>query len=141
MSLDAASQRLLDELAAALQPDSLPPTLPLRDSANPGHYGLFLDFTLDDDLMEIIEDEVGVINEQFKRIFGWKSRTTGDQIVPITERGTPLSAVVDVLHKYLLLHPGNAVLLKWAADIKAGAMKAANSYQVSKYDHSDASYY
>lgn len=51
-------------------------------------------FQIDRGLLERIEhteDEVGAINETFKRIFGWKTRTTGDGILEIKERGDSAS--------------------------------------------------
>ena|ERR1700722_3580362 len=105
------------ELLLTHLPDTLPDPAPELSSYP------FISFELDQDLYEKIEDEVGTLNEQFKRAFGWKSRTTGDGILPITERGESICAVVDVLSKYLEKHPGNAILEKWTDDIIEGAKK------------------
>jgi hypothetical protein len=83
----------------------------------------FVGFELDPELLDRTGDEVGALNEQLKGAFGWKSRTTGDGIIPILERGEHICAVVDVLEKYMDRNPANAVLEKWVADITEGAKK------------------
>jgi hypothetical protein len=72
---------------------------------------------------------IGAVNEGFKRIFGWKTRTTGDGILEITERGPNIGAVADVLEKYIKENPASdggpdAVLMKWVEDITNGCIKA-----------------
>ncbi|TRM58371.1 ribonuclease H-like domain-containing protein [Schizophyllum amplum] len=106
----------------ALLIDHLPPSLPCYDGAD-SHYATFLDFSLDPDLLDKTGDEVGAINEQLKRVFGWKSRTSGDGIIPILERGKALRGVTDVLRHWYGKHPGNQVLAKWAHDICEGVKK------------------
>lgn len=54
----------------------LPSQLPLPTSLNASKYACFSNFSLDKD--EVTDyGEVGALNEQFKRVFGWKTRTTG----------------------------------------------------------------
>ncbi|KAI0309433.1 hypothetical protein OF83DRAFT_1179629 [Amylostereum chailletii] len=118
---------LLEELRTLL--DNLPSQLPLQDGIQ-SKYGRFLNFDLDPDLMEKIEDEVGVVSEQFKAVFGWQTRTAGDGVIKLVERGRALSTVVDVLSLYLDRNPGNAVLTKWAEDIAEGARKAYQDHAV-----------
>ncbi|KAK0479736.1 hypothetical protein IW261DRAFT_1478913 [Armillaria novae-zelandiae] len=47
----------------------------------------FATFCIDQAILECTEDEVGAINESFKAIFSWRTRTTGDGILDIEERG------------------------------------------------------
>ncbi|KAJ3919319.1 ribonuclease H-like domain-containing protein [Lentinula edodes] len=69
-----------------------------------------------------------------KVIFGWKTRTTGDGIITISERGkNGIGAVADLLENYLKKHRDsagqpNAVLVKWVEDISKGCEKAIKSY-------------
>ncbi|KAF8825619.1 hypothetical protein HHX47_DHR6000167 [Lentinula edodes] len=82
------------------------------------------------DLLEHTGDYVGAINETFKQIFGWKTRTTGDGILNITERGEKdIGAVADLLEGFLKQYPDsegrpNVVLEKWAEDIANGCINA-----------------
>jgi len=52
------------------------------------------------------------------------SRSTGDGIITITERGDPICAVVEVLKDSIGKEPGNAILEKWVDDLIAAAKMA-----------------
>ncbi|ESK96177.1 hypothetical protein Moror_7251 [Moniliophthora roreri MCA 2997] len=72
---------------------------------------------------------VGAVNEGFKRIFRWQTRTTGDGILQITKRGSDIGAVADVLEKLIKENPNSdgspdGVLMKWVEDITNGCIKA-----------------
>ena len=71
----------LDHLLA-----NLPAQLPSGDGSA-SRYGSFLSFTLDPDTLEKTGDEVATLGEQLEGIFGWRTRTSGDGIIPIVERG------------------------------------------------------
>ncbi|KAK0466701.1 hypothetical protein IW261DRAFT_1445280 [Armillaria novae-zelandiae] len=65
------------------------------------HYP-FATFCIDQAILECTEDEVGAINESFKAIFGWRTRTTGDGILDIEEHGKHgIGTVADLLEGYL----------------------------------------
>jgi hypothetical protein len=113
----------LARLHSLLDPGNLPVNLPLCNESTESVYGNFLHFAIDPDLLEKTGDEVGAFNEQLKAIFGWKTRTTGDGIIPIKERGRALSAAVDVLSRFHKKHPNNAVIQKWGFDIGQGVEK------------------
>ncbi|ETW80084.1 hypothetical protein HETIRDRAFT_428368 [Heterobasidion irregulare TC 32-1] len=53
----------LHHLLLGIPPES---NLPFVENSQDSHYACFLNFSLDPDLMEKIEDEVGVFSEQFK---------------------------------------------------------------------------
>jgi len=76
---------------------NLPPALPAGTSLA-SKYLIFLSFTLDDELQECTGSEIGALNEQFKQIFGWKTRTTGSGILLVEERGPPICAVELLQH-------------------------------------------
>ncbi|EPS96166.1 hypothetical protein FOMPIDRAFT_61824 [Fomitopsis schrenkii] len=111
---------VLTRLRILLAPTNLPTALPLRTHAD-GKYGSFINFQLDQDLFERTESEPGTVNEQFKGIFGWKTRTTGSGIIPLIERSDGLLAFVDVLSRYHAKYPSDEVLMKWGYDILAAA--------------------
>ena len=90
----------LAHLRLLLDPGNLPVSLPLHNKALGSIYGTFLHFTIDPDILEKTGDEVGAFSEQFKAIFRWKTRSMGDGIIPIKERGRALSAAVDVLSQF-----------------------------------------
>uniref|UniRef100_A0A0W0F4E1 Uncharacterized protein n=1 Tax=Moniliophthora roreri TaxID=221103 RepID=A0A0W0F4E1_MONRR len=48
---------------------------------------------------------VGAMNEGFKRIFGWQTKTTRDGILQITEHESDIGAVADVLKKLIKENP------------------------------------
>lgn len=84
----------------------------------------FIGFEPDLEFLERTESELGAVNESLKAAFGWKSRSSGDKIIPIFERGKHICAVADVLEHYLAAYPGDAVLMKWVADLSDAARKA-----------------
>uniref|UniRef100_A0A0W0FS12 Uncharacterized protein n=1 Tax=Moniliophthora roreri TaxID=221103 RepID=A0A0W0FS12_MONRR len=72
---------------------------------------------------------VGAMNEGFKRIFRWQTRTTGDGILQITKPWSDIGAVADVLEKLIKENPNSdgspdGVLMKWVEDITNGCIKA-----------------
>jgi hypothetical protein len=92
---------ILSKLQVLLR--DLPARLPCGDGLS-SKYGDFLNFSLDDDILDKTGDEVATLGEQLERVFGWKSRTTGDTIIPIEERGfwyTPKPASRYHLHSWL----------------------------------------
>lgn len=111
----------LDELQFILE--NLPHTLPCPQFS---HTYPFDGFQLND---EDVEDygPCGSINRALELTFGFEARTTGDGILPITERGPGVCALVDVLRLYQA-HSGapdsDGILLKWIRDICNGAAKA-----------------
>ncbi|KAI0643457.1 ribonuclease H-like domain-containing protein [Trametes meyenii] len=117
----------LSRLRLLLDPQNLPTQLPLRDGYE-SKYAVFLNFELDPEILEKTEGEVATVSEQFKGVFGWQARTTGDGIIPIEERGSALSAVVDVLRRYHEKHPQDAVLQKWAYDLGTAAEHVYSMY-------------
>ncbi|KAF8124090.1 hypothetical protein EV363DRAFT_1454853 [Boletus edulis] len=116
--------KYLDTLLQNL-PDALSVGIPTASK-----YDIFLSFTLDDALQERTGCEIGAFNEQFKGIFGWKARTTGDGILPIEERGEPICAVVSILRGFHEKHPNDVIVKKWAVDIALGAEKLYKQYGI-----------
>ena len=112
VELEGNFSAYLARLHSLLDPGNLPVALPLHDEATKSIYGTFLHFTLDPDTLEKTGDEVGAFSEQMKAIFGWKTHSTGDGIIPIEERGRALSAAIDVLSQFHEKHPNNAVVQK-----------------------------
>ena len=102
---------------------NLPDAMPVGDK-----YSTFLSFSLDPELVENTGHEIGALSEQFKRIFGWRARTTGDGVLPIEERGLPNCSVVNVFHHFHHQYPEDVVLKKWAVDIAIGAEKVYRQY-------------
>ena len=129
----------LARLHFLLDPGNLPDNLPLHDKAAESIYGAFLHFTIDPNILEKTGNEVGAFSEQFKAIFGWKTRSTGDGIIPIKERGRPLSAAVDVLSRFHKKHPNDAVIQKWGFDIGKGVEKVyqIHGHKVRHFSDSD----
>jgi hypothetical protein len=74
----------------------LPSQLPCGDDYD-SKYSAFFSFSLDEDILEKTGDEVATLGEQLERTFGWRSRTTGDKIVPIVERGKAICALHSIL--------------------------------------------
>jgi hypothetical protein len=85
---------------------------------------------LDQDILEKTGDEVATLGEQLEHIFGWKTRTTGDGVIPILERGKAICALHPILKQYFEKYPDNNVLKKWIIDIALGAEKAFATHQV-----------
>lgn len=88
----------------------LPRELPLGNPET-STYSCFLSSQLDGDLLKQIGSEVGALNEQFKQVFGWKARTTGDQILSIEEQGEPILAAVDVLEEFHIGFPEDDIIV------------------------------
>ncbi|TFY63854.1 hypothetical protein EVJ58_g2991 [Rhodofomes roseus] len=119
----------LSRLRVLLDPLNLPPQLPLCCGVD-SKYSAFLNFSLDQDLLEMTESEIGTVNEQFKGIFGWQTRSTSNSIIWLEERGEPLLLVVDVLAHYHGKHPTDAVLMKWGYNIGTAAEHAYKQHGV-----------
>ncbi|KAF8426149.1 hypothetical protein L210DRAFT_935198 [Boletus edulis BED1] len=117
----------------------LPPALPVRDSTV-SKYSSFVSFEVEEELLGRTDAEIGALNEQLKAVFGWKSRTTGDQILSIEERGAPVLAIVDILERFHLKYPKDNVLKKWGIDIAAGAHKIYNQYGMTACEESTTRY-
>ncbi|KAJ3725292.1 ribonuclease H-like domain-containing protein [Lentinula raphanica] len=119
--------------------DSLPKALPSPQRGElPKHP--FGTFRPDAAFLERTEDEVGAINESFKAIFGWRTRTTGDGIIDIKEQGkNSIGAVADLLEGYLKKYKDssgapNAILVKWVEDISKGCEKVIKQHGESVPD-------
>jgi hypothetical protein len=108
---------------------NLPSQLPRQDGFN-SKYGSFLNFGLDQEILEKTGDEIATLGEQLERIFGWQAHTMGDGIIPIIERGNAICALVPILDKYSKKYPDNNVLKKWGIDIALGAEKVFELHQV-----------
>jgi hypothetical protein len=78
---------VLDRLKHLLA--NLPSQLPSGDGCN-SLYGTFLSFNLDSEILDKTGDEVATLGEQLEHIFGWKTRSSGDGIIHIRERGSHL---------------------------------------------------
>ena len=111
----------------------LPSQLPRGDNFN-SKYGAFLAFALDEDILEKTGDEVATLGEQLEHAFGWRSRTTGDNIIPIVERGGAICALHPILVDFYTRFPDNNVLKKWIIDITLGAEKVYNTFCVPVCD-------
>jgi hypothetical protein len=119
--------KILDQSKILL--NNLPLQLPRRDGSN-SQYHAFLNFSLDQDILEKTGDEVATLGEQLEHVFGWKARTTGDGTIPIRERGKAICALHPILKQYTEKYPDNNVLKKWIIDIALGAEKAFAAFQV-----------
>ena len=119
-SNDASFSVVLAELQYLLL--SLPPEskLPLIERSQDSLYAAFLNFSLNPELMEKIEDEVGVFSEQFKIVFGWQTRSSGEGIILIMEHGPAICAIVNVLREYHNRYPSDEVIMKWGRDLLRG---------------------
>ena len=111
----------------------LPSQLPRGDNFN-SKYGAFLAFALDEDILEKTGDDVATLGEQLEHAFGWRSRTTGDNIIPIVERGKAICALHPILVDFYTRFPDNNVLKKWIIDITLGAEKVYNTFCVPVCD-------
>ncbi len=89
----------------------LPFQLPRGDDFD-SKYGTFLAFTLDEDILEKTGDEVATLGEQLERVFGWQSRTTGDNIIPIVEHGEAIYTLHSILVEFYTRFQDNNVLKK-----------------------------
>ena len=75
---------------------NLPTQLPQKDGAE-SCYQAFLSFGLDPDILEKTGDEVATLGEQLEGVFGWKTRTSGDGVIPILERGNAIRKLHPIL--------------------------------------------
>jgi hypothetical protein len=87
----------------------LPFQLPHGDDFD-SKYGVFLAFTLDEDILEKNGDEVATLGEQLEHAFGWQSRTTGDNVILIVKRGGAICALHSILVDFYTRFPDNNVL-------------------------------
>ena len=109
---------------------NLPSQLPRWDGFDSVYSG-FLNFSLDEDILEKTGDEVATLGEQLERVFGWQTRPTGDGVIPITERGRAICALLPIFEKYHEKYPDNNVLKKWVIDVALGAERVFELHQVS----------
>lgn len=58
--------------------------LPVGNSPFSKYYS-FMSFQIDEELLDRTGTEIGALNEQLKVVFGWMTRTSGDQILSIEE--------------------------------------------------------
>ncbi|KAG0698210.1 hypothetical protein DFH29DRAFT_1019310 [Suillus ampliporus] len=119
---------LLDRLKHLLA--NLPSQMPLENGSD-SLYGSFLSFNLDPDILDKTGDEVATLGEQLEHIFGWRTRTSGDGILQIRERGKAIRALHPILKEYYEKYPSNNVLKKWVIDVIAGAEKAYETHGIA----------
>jgi hypothetical protein len=119
--------RILGQLRQLL--GNLPAQLPRRDGID-SIYSTFLNFSLDEDILDKTGDEVATLGEQLEHIFGWQARTTGDGIIPIVERRQAICALLPIFEQYRKKYPNNNVLKKWVIDVALGAEKVFKIHQV-----------
>ncbi|KAK0477991.1 hypothetical protein IW261DRAFT_1594399 [Armillaria novae-zelandiae] len=99
----------------------------------------FATFCINQAILECTEDEVGVINESCKAIFGWRTCTTGNGIIDIEEHGKHgIGTVADLVEGYFKKYRDkkgspNAVLIKWVEDISAGCVKIYHTHNKPIY--------
>jgi len=120
----SSRQQRIDQLSHLLE--HLPQALP---SPEPSPYP-FAPYSVDVDFLERYGDESSALNATLEHTFGFKSRTTGDGVVPIIERGAGICGVADVLEDHLVRDPRNMILDKWIKDITAGTKKVYAVHQV-----------
>jgi hypothetical protein len=89
---------------------SLPQSLPLSSKATPKND--FRNFSPDADWIEDIGEE-GAVNRELEIRLG--SRSMGP--VTLSEHGPGLTALADVLEKYLVKYPESVILEKWLVDM------------------------
>jgi hypothetical protein len=97
-------------------------------------YGGFLNFSLDDDILDKTGDEVVTLGEQLEHVFGWCSCTTGDTIIPIEECGKAICALHSILANFYTRFPDNKILKKWIINVTLRAEKVYKTYNVPVYD-------
>lgn len=100
----------------------LPASLP-----SPAHSQYpFVNFVPSDDDIELYGDIPSAINHSLEIVFGFKTRSSGDGILTIAERGQGICAVIDVLKLFRsnCRDPEDAILSKWIDDLRAGVEKA-----------------
>jgi len=106
---------ILNRLASLIL--QLPTMLPYKPESDAVFKEFLPPFVLDPDYLDKTEDEIATIGEQLERVFGFKTRSSGDGILDIKERGPGLSAVHGVLVEYYHKYPDNMVHKKWIVDI------------------------
>jgi hypothetical protein len=123
-----ASREEVRAVLAALetQLQNLPHSLPLVHSDK----SAFTEFTrrpfpLDPQKLEHTGCEVATLGEHLELAFGWKSRTSGDGILKISERGEAIAAVHSVLDEFFTKYPENNTLKKWIIDVARGVQATA----------------
>ena len=73
------------------------------------------------------------MGEQLEQIFGWKTYTSGDGIIPILEWGKDICTVHPLLKKHHKKYAENNVLKKWVIDITAGVEKVFTEYDTTMH--------
>jgi len=116
---------ILDKLGLLLR--DIPKELPDGGTTST-HYGTFINFHLDEELLDKTGDEVSTLGEQLERVFGWKARTSGDGTLPILERGKSIQALHGIFSTFYQKFPENNVLKKWVIDVCIGLEKVYEQY-------------
>lgn len=106
---------------------NLPEALPYK-VAEESCYHSFSDLSVPKDLVEKTGDEASALNEHFKAVFGWKTRTSGDGTLDILERGPGIQKVVRFLKHFHAKYPKDTVLQKWGQDIWRAAVKVYGTH-------------
>ncbi len=116
---------ILDKLGLLLR--DIPKELPDGGTTST-HYGTFINFHLDEELLDKTGDEVSTLGEQLECIFGWKARTSGDGTLPILEHGKSIQALHSIFSTFYQKFPENNVLKKWVIDVCIGLEKVYEQY-------------
>lgn len=106
--------------------------LPLKavNGPDPSCYSSLVGFQPDNALVEMTGSRAGALNMHLEHIFGYATRSTGDGILPIEERGPSVCAIHDVLKDYCTEFPSDAILKKWVIDIAKGAEAIYYTYHI-----------
>lgn len=113
--------------------EHLPNQLPSKpvDGPDASRYVSLVGFQPDDELVELTGSKAGALNMHLERVFGHATRSTGDGILPILERGPPICAIHNLLKDYCTEFPNDNILKKWVIDVAKGAEKVYNTHQVT----------
>ena len=97
--------------------ENLPDGLPKPDLTQYPFHSVEI-FIIDREEVEY-KGEVGALTRLLGVMFGFQTRSQGDSIIPLLERGPTICAVVEVLCRFLDKFTGDAILEKWVDDLSA----------------------
>jgi hypothetical protein len=121
-------ETLLGSIKSGLQ--NLPLSLPtVNADASPFAEFLCQPFQLNPEKLEHTGSEVATLGEHLELAFGWKSRTTGDGVIKIAERGRAICAVHDVVDAFFRKYPEDNTLKKWIIDIARGIRAVVGEHE------------
>ena len=78
---------------------------------------MFINFHLNEEVLDKTGDEVSTLGEQLECIFGWKVHTSGDGTLPILEHGKLIEALHGIFSTFYQKFPENNTLKKWVIDV------------------------